>query len=67
MRQDELEEQTACAECGALIASSTGRGFPFGSDGLLCWECARRRGGSYDERQDRWTVPPDVSDLPEED
>lgn len=67
MEPEDLEEQAACTDCGSIIAASTGRGFAFGNEGLLCWACASRRGGSYDESEDRWTVPPDVSDLPDED
>lgn len=65
MHREEYEGQSACADCGAVISIATDRGFSFGAQGVLCWECAIRRGGSYDANEDRWTEPPDVADLPE--
>jgi hypothetical protein len=52
-----------CAACGASVMEGASRGFALGGPNVLCWECAVRRGGRYDARQDRWTVSPDVSDL----
>jgi hypothetical protein len=46
-----------------LIDPGADRGFLFGSDGVLCWGCAERRGGSYDARRERWSRPPRVDDL----
>ena len=64
----EREEDTTekCADCGALVNPGLDRAFAFSEDSLLCYECASRRGGSYDEIEDRWVVVPDVSDEPDE-
>jgi len=66
MEQEEFDEDVeACAECGAVIAPDTDAAFRFGEDRALCFECAVRRHGEYDEGEDRWTVPPDLSGLEE--
>jgi len=63
MRRTESEELAVCAECGAEIVAGRDRSYEFGSSGALCFACAVRRGGSYDESRDRWTTPPDTSGL----
>ncbi|HVU00529.1 MAG TPA: hypothetical protein VHE30_02215 [Polyangiaceae bacterium] len=60
---EETEELIECADCGALIADGGDASFPYGEGGVLCFECAIRRGGQYDADADRWTVPPELSDL----
>jgi len=61
-------EYLACAECGAEISVGRDRSYQVGVDTVLCFGCALRRGGSYDEQQDRWRNPPDTSGIavPEE-
>lgn len=66
MHRQDWEGRAPCASCGEVISPATDGGFAYGTQGVLCWECAIRRGGSYDADQDRWTTPPDVSDLPDE-
>lgn len=66
MDQDEREAAFTCIDCGATIWADGDRSFVSGPDTYLCFECAERRGGVYDEDEDRWTVSPDVSDLPDE-
>ena len=56
-------DDMACSDCGAGVAPSQDRLYAFGTDGVLCMECALRRGGAWDEGKDRWTVPPRVDDL----
>ena len=65
MHREEYEGRSACSDCGAVISPAADRGFSFGTQGVLCWECAIRRGGTYDADEDRWTNAPDVADLPE--
>ena len=67
MHREESEQLTPCAACGAMIWPSTDRGYTFGSQQALCWDCAIRRGGTYDADKDRWTVDPNVGDLMETD
>ena len=62
MHRSEQLEYATCAECGAETAI-TERAFAFGEDGALCFGCAVKRHGSYDEVHDRWQVAPEVSDL----
>jgi hypothetical protein len=61
--EEREEERTlACADCGASTFA-TDRAYEFGSEQLLCWQCAERRGGRYDAHQERWSRAPDVADL----
>jgi hypothetical protein len=63
---DEQADVSMCIDCGATIWMDGDRSFASGPDVYLCFECAERRGGVYDEAEDRWAVPPDVSGLPDE-
>jgi hypothetical protein len=58
----EEEQPTFCAECDSEV-NVTDRVYAFGTDDVLCFECAIKRHGVYDERLDRWTVAPKVDDL----
>jgi hypothetical protein len=62
MHESETEQSGLCAECAAEIAT-TDRVYVFGAEELLCFECALKRHGTYDESHDRWTVFPNVDDL----
>ena len=63
--QDEVGEVgQPCADCGAEVIGAADRAFEFGTQGLLCWQCAERRGGRYDAQQERWSVAPDIAGLP---
>lgn len=63
---DRSDETTPafCADCGREIAPEIERGFRFGEAQALCFGCAERRGGTFDERTDHWTREPDLTDLP---
>jgi hypothetical protein len=61
--REELEDQVACADCGALVARGGERGYAFGEASVLCFACAERRGGSYDADEDRWTNAPSLRGL----
>ncbi len=61
MHGTEALECEVCASCGTDVRSAE-RAFAF-EGSVLCWECAMKRGGEYDELHDRWTKAPDVSDL----
>jgi len=66
VHRSELDQGTECADCGVPILSGAEAGFGFGEDAMLCSNCATRRGGSYDARQERWVRPPRVADLLDE-
>jgi hypothetical protein len=66
MHREEFEQAERCAVCGVGLAVATERGYAFGTTGVLCYECATRRGGVYDATHDRWSTEPDVSGLPDE-
>jgi recombinational DNA repair protein (RecF pathway) len=59
-------ELTDCCDCGATIVPATDRAFALNDNEFLCFDCAVRRGGAFDAAQERWTVPPDVANVPDE-
>lgn len=63
MHRSETRELGVCVECGAEIAPARERSYVYGPDACLCFSCAVRRGGSYDETHDRWVTAPDTQDL----
>lgn len=62
----EAEETVECIDCGATISPEVDRAYAITSEAFLCYDCAVRRGGVYDDLDDRWTTAPDVSDEPEQ-
>jgi hypothetical protein len=56
----------ACMDCGEDVGLEDSHAFEWGGGGALCWTCALKRGGVYDEKYDRWVVAPKVEDLPDE-
>lgn len=63
MHEEESLSLDRCTECDAVVDRDVDRAFAFGEDGLLCWQCAERRGGVYDEPDDHWVTLPDLSGL----
>jgi len=64
MHRSESRELVSCLLCGAEIVPERDRTFAVSRDGFLCFACAVRRGGSWDEQHDRWTTEPETGDLP---
>jgi hypothetical protein len=63
VHREEAERLSPCADCGAEVEPGIERAYAFGTAGVLCWECAVRRGGAYDGQRDVWTKWPQVDDL----
>jgi len=63
MHRSETQLAGPCSDCGTAIRPTEERTFRFGARGVLCCDCALRRGGSYDETRDRWTEEPRTDDL----
>jgi hypothetical protein len=63
MHRSEGAELVPCADCGAEIASGRDRSYACDDERELCFACALRRGGVYDEGHDAWSRPPVVADL----
>ena len=63
---NDRDEFVPCLVCGALVSPAVNRIFAVGCEDLICMECALRRGGAYDESEDRWGVAPHVDDLLDE-
>lgn len=54
----------ACADCAVPIEDpGLERAYLFAEDQALCQVCAKKRGGVYDELDDRWVVAPNMSGL----
>lgn len=54
-------EQLTCIECGATIAeedAAAARVFALTPEVILCHACAMRRGGVYDDAEDKWKIAP---------
>jgi hypothetical protein len=60
---NQRDELVSCLECGAMVAPAVDRVFPVGCEEIICMECALRRGGVYDENEDRWETEPRIADL----
>ncbi|MBW2289256.1 MAG: hypothetical protein JRG80_18875 [Deltaproteobacteria bacterium] len=45
------------------MSSGRSREFEFGESLVLCFDCAVRRGGRYDEALDRWSEAPAIGDF----
>jgi hypothetical protein len=63
MHRSEIRDLRTCAECGAELTPGVDREYAFGSEAFLCYACAVRRGGVYDEAHDRWLEGADTSGL----
>jgi hypothetical protein len=66
MHESETQGLVDCVDCGATISLGSDRGYAFGTVHVLCFQCAKRRGGRYDETLDDWSSAPDTADLPNE-
>ena len=66
MHRSEESKITFCADCGAEIAPESERGFGLGGGAALCFECAVRRGGRWDEARDCWAADPSLAGLERE-
>jgi hypothetical protein len=62
----DFAEPTECNDCGAEVTPGADRTYSISPELILCFECAVKRGGIYEEREDRWLKEPDVSDEPDE-
>jgi hypothetical protein len=60
------EAMMTCTECGTDVGLDESHSFSGGGGVTLCWACAVKRGGVFDEKQERWRVPPRTADLPDE-
>ena len=60
MHRSEADELESCSDCGVEVQVARDRAYAFGG-GALCYACAMRRGGIYDELHDVWTSAPDVA------
>ena len=65
MEREEWDEAAVCVLCGAQVSAAENP-FVFGTENVLCSECALARGGRYDAARDVWETEPDLTGLPDE-
>lgn len=63
MDEMETDQLARCADCGTEITVGIDRGFSSGADLVLCYDCAERRGGTWNEERGTWTSAPDLIGL----
>lgn len=63
MHRSETENLMRCSDCGVEFQPASERGYTFGVRGALCWDCAERRGGRYDDLHETWVNPPNLKGL----
>jgi hypothetical protein len=59
-------EQLSCVDCGTAIDADqavAARTFAITDEVVLCHECALRRGGVYDDSDDKWKHAPRLEDV----
>ena len=56
------EEFGFCAACDGEVSIAP-RVYLFGDDNALCFDCATKLHGVYDEPGSRWTVEPELAEL----
>ncbi len=64
MQRTDADEFEFCSECGSDVHAARDRTYAIDAERMLCFSCALRRGGSYDERHDLWNHAPDLAGLP---
>lgn len=67
MHRTEAEVLTICADCGAEFDVERDRGYAAGATVAICFECAVKRGGSYDGMFERWVDVPRLDGLDADD
>jgi hypothetical protein len=65
MHRSEAAELVHCLDCGEEISLALDRAFACEDDAGICFACAIKRGGIYDETHDTWTHAPDITGLNE--
>jgi hypothetical protein len=63
MHRSEALDVASCLACGEEVSLGVGRVYAVTEDSVLCFACAIKRGGSYNEAHDEWTKAPDIAGL----
>ena len=59
-------EQLICMDCGTPVEAEDAvaeRTFAITEEVVLCYACAVRRGGVYDDAEDKWKIAPRLEDV----
>jgi hypothetical protein len=64
MHRSEQPEHELCVSCGNDIVAAIDRAYVVSDEEAICFECALRLGGTWDEVTGTWIRPPDVRGLP---
>ncbi|MEQ9322517.1 MAG: hypothetical protein RIF41_25345 [Polyangiaceae bacterium] len=67
MHRTEAEAITVCADCGTELDVERDRGYAAAASLAICFECAVKRGGSYDGIFERWVDAPRLDGLEDHD
>lgn len=67
MHRTEAETMTICADCGAEFDVERDRGYAAAASVAICFDCAVKRGGSYDGVFERWVDAPRLVGLQDDD
>lgn len=60
---EEIALEPSCYECGMVLAYIDMESYAIDGERVLCFRCATRRGGTYNEAEGHWTAHPDIHDL----
>ena len=63
MHRSEAQDLVSCSQCGAEVSLGADRVYAITEDAALCFGCAIKRGGVYDEAHDSWTRAPDLRGI----
>lgn len=65
-RMDLDLDQLSCIDCGTRIDADQAvaeRTFALTEEVVLCHACALRRGGVYDDHEDKWKLAPRLEEV----
>lgn len=66
LRMDVDLDQLSCVDCRRPIDAedlADERPFAITDEVVLCHDCALRRGGVYDDAEDKWKIAPRLEDV----
>lgn len=64
MHRSEEPEHEPCVSCGRDVTAGTDRAYVVTDEEVLCFDCAVRLGGSWDEITGTWVHVPDLRGVP---
>lgn len=59
-----IEPRYVCSDCKKDVDPEREHCFAITDEVVLCYTCSVRRGGAYDESDDKWARAPRLEDVP---